>query len=75
VATLLRIDNAPQASSALAAGRIRVILGDGYDVPTEQPATEETADTSTASGWSGMTTSPTPDQGKPIDGGGIPCVN
>ena len=75
VATLLGIDNAPQASSALAADHIRVILGDGYDVPTEQPATEATTDTSTAGGWSGMTTSPTPDQGKPIDGGGVPCVN
>ena len=78
VATLLGIDNAPQASSALAADRIRVILGDGWDVPTEQPATEsaiDTADTTKASGWSGMTTSPTPDEGKPIDGGGIPCVN
>jgi len=75
VAKLLGIDNAPQASSALAADRIRVILGDGYDVPTEQPATEATIDTTEASGWSGMTTTPTPDQGKPIDGGGIPCVN
>ena len=76
VATLLGIDNAPQASRALAADHIRVILGEGYDVPTEQPATEETAETtSAASGWYGMTTTPTPDQGKPIDGGGIPCVN
>jgi hypothetical protein len=23
----------------------------------------------------GTTTYPTPDQGKPIDGGGVPCVN
>src|SRR5690606_29437328 len=76
VATLLGIDNAPQASSALAADHIRVILGEGYDVPTEQPATEETAEpTTTDSGWYGVTTTPTPDQGKPIDGGGIPCVN
>jgi LCP family protein required for cell wall assembly len=78
VATLLGIDNAPQASSALAADRVRVILGDGWDVPTEQPATEATTDsveTTKTNGWSGMTTSPTPDQGKPIDGGGIPCVN
>jgi hypothetical protein len=78
VATLLGIDNAPQASSALAADHVRVILGDGWDVPTEQPATEATADsteTTKTNGWSGMTTSPTPDQGKPIDGGGVPCVN
>ena len=77
VAMLLGIDNAPQASSALAADRIRVILGDGYDVPTEQPATETTGTTeaTTASGWSPTSTSATPDQGKPIDGGGIPCVN
>ncbi|WP_372489400.1 LCP family protein [Candidatus Mycolicibacterium alkanivorans] len=75
VATLLGIDNAPQASSALAADHLRVILGDGYDVPTDQPVTEEAADITTANSWYGMTTSPTPDQGKPIDGGGIPCVN
>jgi LCP family protein required for cell wall assembly len=75
VATLLGIDNAPQASSGLAADHIRVILGDGYDVPTEQPATEAAVDTTEASGWSAMTTTPTPDQGEPIDGGGIPCVN
>jgi len=75
VATLLGIDNAPQASSALAADHIRVILGDGFDMPTEQPATEATTDATDAGGWYGMTTTPTPDQGKPIDGGGIPCVN
>lgn len=75
VATLLGIDNAPQANIALAAGHIRVILGDGYDVPTEQPAAEEVVETTSSQGWYGMTTTPTPDQGKPIDGGGIPCVN
>lgn len=75
VASVLGIENAPQANSALAADHIRVILGDSYDLPTEQPAEEEVADSSTTQGWYGMTTTPTPDQGKPIDGGGIPCVN
>ncbi|WP_167097424.1 LCP family protein [Mycobacterium sp. DL592] len=75
VATLLGIDNAPQANIALPAGHIRVILGDGYDVPTEQPATEAVVETTPSQGWYGMTTTPTPDQGRPIDGGGIPCVN
>lgn len=75
VARILGIDNAPQANKALAADHIQVILGDGYDTPTEQPAEEQAADTTSAQGWYGMTTTPTPDQGKPIDGGGIPCVN
>lgn len=34
--------------------------------------------TSNKSSWNygyGTSTYPTPDQGKPIDGGGVPCVN
>ena len=77
LAALLGIDNAPQASIALPADKIRVILGEGYDVPPAdlEPDAETSVEPSTAEGWYGMTTSATPDQGRPMDGGGIPCVN
>ncbi|MBB3749473.1 LCP family protein required for cell wall assembly [Mycolicibacterium sp. BK634] len=75
VATLLGVENAPQATSALAADHVRVVLGQGYDVPTEQPETQDVSVTSTTKKWSEMTITPTPDQGAPIDGGKVPCVN
>jgi len=76
VATLLGVENAPQATSALAADHIRVVLGQGYDVPLEQPQTQEVVSTSSTSrSWSDITITPTPDQGAPIDGGKVPCVN
>jgi len=76
VATLLGVDNAPQATSALAAGHVRVVLGQGYDIPTEEPQPEDLSLTSTSGrSWSDMTVTPTPDQGAPIDGGKVPCVN
>ncbi|BBY64616.1 hypothetical protein MHEL_28590 [Mycolicibacterium helvum] len=76
VATLLGVENAPQATSALAADHVRVVLGQGYDVPQDQPQTQDAVTTSTSSrSWSDMTITPTPDQGAPIDGGKVPCVN
>jgi hypothetical protein len=47
----------------------------------DDTATDETATTTTSSKtkpyyYNGTTTTyPTPDQGKPIGGGGVPCVN
>ncbi|MBI3689516.1 MAG: LytR C-terminal domain-containing protein, partial [Mycolicibacterium aromaticivorans] len=75
VATLLGVDNAPQATGSVAADHIRVVLGQGYDLPLEQPQTEDSVATSTTHSWSEMTITPTPDQGAPIDGGKVPCVN
>jgi LCP family protein required for cell wall assembly len=75
VATLLGVDNAPQASSALAADHIRVILGVGYDIPLDQPEPQGSTTSSTVQSWVDTSTTPTPDQGAPIDGGGVPCVN
>jgi LCP family protein required for cell wall assembly len=76
VATLLGVENAPQATGALAADHVRVVLGQGYDVPQDQPQTQDVVETSTTSrSWSDMTITPTPDQGAPIDGGKVPCVN
>ncbi|MCV7346801.1 LCP family protein [Mycolicibacterium rhodesiae] len=75
VATLLGVDNAPQSTGSVAADHIRVVLGQGYDLPLEQPQSEDTVATSTTHSWSEMTITPTPDQGAPIDGGKVPCVN
>ena len=53
-----------------------------FSMPAQdESTTDETTTTSATSGkaspyyYDGTTTYPTPDQGKPIDGGGVPCVN
>jgi len=45
--------------------------------PLAYQASTTTTSSKSSSGYSGYGTStyPTPDQGKPIDGGGVPCVN
>jgi LCP family protein required for cell wall assembly len=76
VASLLGVENAPQATSTVAADHVRVVLGQGYDLPLEQPESQDTlTTTSTTRKWSELTITPTPDQGAPIDGGKVPCVN
>lgn len=75
VATLLGIDNAPQSSSALAANHIRVVLGDNYLPPLDESDSDTSSASSSTSQDDDTSTEPTPDQGKPIDGGGVPCVN
>lgn len=71
-----------EPTSDVEPGHIRVVLATDYT----PPSTEELAVTSTSpaaeseagsTGASGTTTSatPTPDQGKPLSGGRIPCVN
>jgi hypothetical protein len=80
VAGLLGVDSAAHADSSLPAGHVRVILGDGYVLPAafDQPnpapttAADVTAkpDSDTTSG-----ASDTPDQGPPVSGQTIPCVN
>ena len=75
VASLLGVENAPQSTSSVAADHVRVVLGDGYDLPLEQLQTPDSTETSTSRGWSDMSVTPTPDQGAPIDGGSVPCVN
>jgi hypothetical protein len=46
---------------------------------TDETTTTTTTSTKTSSnpsyGYDTTSTYPTPDQGKPIDGGGVPCVN
>jgi LCP family protein required for cell wall assembly len=77
VATLLGIDNAPQSNRALAANHIRVVLGDSYLPPAEDAGTEATESSSATQDDADTTTTPTPDRGAPVEGGGdgIPCVN
>ncbi|MGH3563256.1 MAG: LytR C-terminal domain-containing protein, partial [Mycobacterium sp.] len=76
--SLLGID-ADQPDSSLGAGHIRIVLGMDYYLP---PLDDEITPTSTtissydqSGGYATTSTEPPPDEGKPIDGGGIPCVN
>ncbi|MCV7229146.1 LCP family protein [Mycolicibacterium komossense] len=86
ISTLL--DNIPaDPNSALPAGQIRVVLGTGFTMPTDLEVSATTMSevpddigyatptTTTTSKTSATTTSATPDNGPPVDGGGIPCVN
>ena len=61
---MLGIDTAARPDAQVAPGETRVILGDGYELPST--ATDSAPDVSAM---------PIPDAGAPIDGGGIPCVN
>jgi LCP family protein required for cell wall assembly len=81
VATLLGIDVPSVPNSAIEPGHIRVTVDTNYSMPAPEETTTTTTTTTTSSKTSGYgygyatTTYPTPDQGKPIDGGGVPCVN
>jgi hypothetical protein len=63
-----------------------VTVDSNYSMPTidesmDDSSTSSSSTTTTSSKSSssysgyGTSTYPTPDQGKPIDGGGVPCVN
>jgi hypothetical protein len=88
-ATLLGLDLPVQPDPFLQPGHIRVTVDTNYSLPaadettTDAATTEETTPKTTTStktstypsyGY-GTSTYPTPDQGKPIDGGGVHCVN
>ncbi len=81
VATLLGIDAPSQPNPAIEAGHIRVTVDTNFSMPAPDETTATTTTTTTSSKTSGYgygygtTTYPTPDEGKPIDGGGVPCVN
>ncbi len=86
VATLLGIDAPKQPDPSLQPGHIRVTVDTNFSMPAadETSTTDETTTTTTTStktssnpsyGYDTTSTYPTPDQGKPIDGGGVPCVN
>jgi LCP family protein required for cell wall assembly len=82
VATLLGLDAPNQPSASLAPGHIRVTVDTSYSMPAQDDTTMDDTSTTTSTKTStypsygyGTSTYPTPDQGKPIDGGGVPCVN
>ena len=84
VASLLGIDPPEKPNRTLQYGHVQVIVDDNFSTPSQ----DESTTPSTVSGFSGSwgnwdyksgkqtdTTEPTPDQGVPIGGGGVPCVN
>ena len=86
VATVLGLDAPKQPDPSLQPGHIRVTVDTNFSMPAadETSTTDETTTTTTTSTKTGSnpsydydttSTYPTPDQGKPIDGGGVPCVN
>jgi LCP family protein required for cell wall assembly len=89
LATLLGLDAPDKPNRTLEFGHVEVIVDDNYTVPSSQDESTTSEEESTypsASSLSGGygshysstttdSTEPTPDQGAPIDGGGVPCVN
>jgi LCP family protein required for cell wall assembly len=82
VATLLGLDAPKQPDPSLQPDHIRVTVDTTFSMPSvdDTSTTDETTTTTTTTkanryGYDATSTDPTPDQGKPIDGGGVPCVN
>ena len=88
VATLLGIEAPAKANRTLQFGHVEVIVDDNFSAPSQDESTSTSASASSLSDGSSSlsdgygyqqssteTTEPTPDQGKPIGGGGVPCVN
>jgi LCP family protein required for cell wall assembly len=90
LATVLGIDAPDKPNRSLEFGHVEVIVDDNYSVPSasqnETSSTSSEDETPSASSLSGSygyhqssteadTTETTPDQGAPIAGGGVPCVN
>jgi LCP family protein required for cell wall assembly len=81
LATLLGLDAPKQPDAGLQPGHIRVTVDTSFSMPAvdETSTTDETTTTTTTKanryGYGTTSTYPTPDQGKPIGGGGVPCVN
>lgn len=76
LATLLGIGTAPKLDSGQEPGHIRVILGPDYAEPSGLGTPDSaTAVAATAAGSAASDPTPTPDQGRPVVGSDIPCVN
>jgi hypothetical protein len=76
VATMLDVAAPPQPRSDVAAGHVRVVLGSGYALPADIGSLATAPSGGESLGIDvGSTDSPTPNQGAPITGSGIPCVN
>jgi hypothetical protein len=72
LAAALGIDATPRPDPTVAAGRIRVILGPGYEIPS---ATDDSPPVSVEDTAPVDPDLPIPDAGAPVGSGGIPCVN
>jgi LCP family protein required for cell wall assembly len=82
VATLLGLDAAKQPNPTVQPRHIRVTVDTNFSMPAQDETTMDDTTTMTTTSksntyyYNGTTTTyPTPDQGKPIGGGGVPCVN
>jgi hypothetical protein len=90
LASLLGLDAPKQPDSTIQPGHIRVTVDTNYSLPATDETTDTTSDETTTTtmatttttsskssryGYDTTSTYATPDQGKPIDGGGVPCVN
>ena len=82
VANLLGLDAPSHPDPSIQPGHIRVTVDTSFAMTSLNKTTmDDTTTTTTTSKastdyYNGTTTTyPTPDQGKPIDGGGVPCVN
>jgi LCP family protein required for cell wall assembly len=84
VATLLGLDAPNQPDPTIRPGHIRVTVDTNYSLPAvDETTNNETTTTTTTTtttkssryGYDTTSTYPSPDPGKPIDGGGVPCVN
>jgi hypothetical protein len=82
VAGLLGIDAPSKPNRTLQYGHIQIVIDDNFSVPAQDESGAESDSPTTtygSYGWQSSkttdTTSPSPDRGVPIDGGGVPCVN
>jgi hypothetical protein len=84
LATMLGLDAPKQPDPGIQPGHIRVTVDTTFSMPAQDDSAmdESTTTTTTSTKTSsypaygyGTTTYPTPDPGKPIGGGGVPCVN
>jgi LCP family protein required for cell wall assembly len=76
VATMLGVAAPPQPQADVAPGHVRVVLGDGYVLPADLTSLESAPSGGESLGLGlGNADYPAPDQGGPISGDGIPCVN
>ncbi|HEY9305678.1 MAG TPA: LCP family protein [Mycobacterium sp.] len=81
VATLLGIDAPDKPNRKLEYGHVEVVVDDNYSAPSQDESTSTSSSASSLSDGYGYqkstteSTEATPDQGAPIGGGGVPCVN
>ncbi|MEE6175215.1 LCP family protein [Mycobacterium sp. 050134] len=80
VANALGIDAPALPSPNLDAGHIRVVVDTNFSLPAADETTTTTTTTTTSKAntyyYNGTAaTYPTPNEGKPVVGGGVPCVN